>query len=182
VDESLISLLESPYELEIPPHRFKYSEIQTVINNLSPKTSPGYDPITDKILEQLPPNGIKYITHLFNTSLLLGYFPNQWKVAQIILLLKPGKPPNDPSSYRPISLLPIIEKQQILPNHQFGFRQHHSAIQQTQRIVNKINESLDTKQYCSAAFLDISQVWHTGLVYKLRHFSLSNISFFLNPT
>jgi hypothetical protein len=38
--------------------------------------------------------------------------------------------------------------------------------------VNKINEALDTKQYCSAAFLDISQpfdkVWHTGLLYKLR--------------
>jgi hypothetical protein len=31
----------------------------------------------------------------------------------------------------------------------------------------KINEALETKQYCSAAFLDISQafnrVWHTGL-------------------
>jgi hypothetical protein len=37
VDESLTSLLESPYQLELPPHRFKYSEIQTVINNLSPK-------------------------------------------------------------------------------------------------------------------------------------------------
>jgi hypothetical protein len=33
-------------------------------------------------------------------------------------------------------------------------------------------EALETKQYCSAAFLDISQafdkVWHTGLLYKLR--------------
>jgi hypothetical protein len=32
--------------------------------------------------------------------------------------------------------------------------------------------SLENKQYCSAAFLDISQlfdiVWHTGLLYKLR--------------
>jgi hypothetical protein len=108
---------------------------KTVINNLSPKTSPGYDLITGKILQKLPPNGIKYITHLFNASLLLGYFPNQWKVDQIILLLKSRKPPNDPSSYRPISLLPmlskvfeklifhrllpIIEKQQILPNSAF---------------------------------------------------------------
>jgi hypothetical protein len=110
VDESLTSLLESPYQLDLPPQRFKYSEIQTVINNLSPKTSPGYDLITDRILQELPPNGIKYITHLFNVSFLIGYFPNQWKVAQIILLLKPGKPPNDPSSYRPISLLPMLLK------------------------------------------------------------------------
>jgi hypothetical protein len=49
-----------------------------------------------KILQELPPVGVKYITQLLNASLLLGYFPNQWKVAQIILLLKPGKPPNVP--------------------------------------------------------------------------------------
>jgi hypothetical protein len=40
--------------------------------------------------------------------------------------------------------------------------------------VHKINESLETKQYCSAAFLDISQafdkVWHAGLLHKLRQF------------
>jgi hypothetical protein len=38
--------------------------------------------------------------------------------------------------------------------------------------VQRINEALGNKQYCSAAFLDISQafnkVWHTGLLYKLR--------------
>jgi hypothetical protein len=38
--------------------------------------------------------------------------------------------------------------------------------------VRWINEALENKQYCSAAFLDISQtfnkVWHTGLLYKLR--------------
>jgi hypothetical protein len=38
--------------------------------------------------------------------------------------------------------------------------------------VHKINEAFETKQYCSTAFLDISQafnrVWHTGLLYKLR--------------
>jgi hypothetical protein len=36
----------------------------------------------------------------------------------------------------------------------------------------KDNKALENKQYCSAAFLDISQtydkVWHIGLLYKLR--------------
>jgi hypothetical protein len=40
--------------------------------------------------------------------------------------------------------------------------------------VHKINEALEAKQYCSAAFLDISQafdrVTHTGLLHKLRQF------------
>jgi hypothetical protein len=120
--------------------------------------------------------------------LLKGYFLAQWKVAQIILILKPRKPPNELTSYWPISLLPIVSKvfdklllkwllpvvqnNRLIPNHQFSFSQSHSTIEQTHRIVQRINEALENKQYCSAAFLDISQafnkVWHTGLLYKLR--------------
>jgi hypothetical protein len=40
--------------------------------------------------------------------------------------------------------------------------------------VQWINETLETNKYSSAAFLNIKQafdnVWHTGLLYKLRHF------------
>jgi hypothetical protein len=69
-------------------------------------------------------------------------------------------------SYRPVSLLhilskvyeklllhrllPIVENRRLLPDHQFGFSQRHSTIHQTHRIVHKINEALETKQYCSA--------------------------------
>jgi hypothetical protein len=54
--------------------------------------------------------GIKYLTLLFDAVLLKGYFLTQWKVAQVILILKPGKPPNELASYRPISLLPTVSK------------------------------------------------------------------------
>jgi hypothetical protein len=88
--------------------------------------------------------GIKYLTQLFNAVLLKEYFPAQWKVTQIILILKTGKPPNELTSYRPLSLLPIVSKvfeklllkrllpvvenNRLIPNHQFGFRQRHSTI------------------------------------------------------
>jgi hypothetical protein len=74
--------------------------------------------------------------------LLKGYFPAQWKVTQ----LGARKPPNELTSYRPISLLPIeskvfeklllkmllpvVENNRLIPNHQFGFRQRHSTIEQ----------------------------------------------------
>jgi hypothetical protein len=89
---------------------------------------------------------MKYLTQLFSAAMLTGYFPAQWKVAKIILNLKPGKPPNEHISYKPISLLPIlskvyeklllhrllpiIENRRLLPDHQFGFRQRHSTIHQ----------------------------------------------------
>jgi hypothetical protein len=57
------------------------------------------------------------------------------------------------------------------PNHQFGFWKRHSTINQIHRSVQRIHTALDSKQYCSAAFLDISQafdkLWQAGL-YKLR--------------
>jgi hypothetical protein len=64
----------------------KRAEVQEVINSLNPKKSSGYDLITGTILKELPIIGIKYLTQLFNAVLLKGYFPAQWKVAQIILI------------------------------------------------------------------------------------------------
>jgi hypothetical protein len=62
----------------------------------------------------------------------------------------------------------MVEIQLILPDHQFSFRQRRSTIQQKHQIENKINEAIETKQYCTAVFLDISQafnkVWYTGLL------------------
>lgn len=104
------------------------------------------------------------------------------------VIQKPSKPPEDVSSYRPISLLPIMSKiferlfltrlnpviseLNIIPNHQFGFRQRHGTIEQVHRVVDKIRLSQEKKEYCSAVFIDISQafdkVWHEGLLYKLK--------------
>jgi hypothetical protein len=46
-----------------------------------------------KILQELSVVGIQYLTQIFNAVMLTGHFPAQWKVAQIILILKPGEPP-----------------------------------------------------------------------------------------
>jgi hypothetical protein len=190
VEEALIQLLESSYQLELPIKRFKRAEVQEVISNLNPTDSSGYDLITGKILKELPITGIKYLTQLLNAVLLKGYFPAQWKVAQVILILKLGKPPNELTSYQPMSFLPIVSKvceklllkrllkvvenNGFIPNHLFGFRARHSTIEQTHQILQRINEALENKQYCSAAFLGISQafakVWHARLLYKLRLF------------
>jgi hypothetical protein len=187
-EQHILQTLEIPYQLDPPIPRFTTANVQTAIHHLNPKKSPGYDLITGKILKELLPFGIKFLAHLFNAILLLNYFPSQWKVAYIILLLKPGKPPHALTSYRQISLLPIVSKvlekllltrllpivkhNGLIPSHQFGFRRRHSTTAQTHRLIHKILDTFDRKAYCSAAFLDISQafdkLWHIGLLYKLR--------------
>jgi hypothetical protein len=125
---------------------FKKVEVQEVVNSLNPKKSSGCDLFTGGILKELPLIGIKCFTQLFNVVLCKGYIMAQWKVAQIIIIMKPGKPPNELTSYWPISLLPIVSKvfekiflkrppppivenNRPIPNHQFSFRQRHSTIE-----------------------------------------------------
>ncbi|VVC42957.1 Reverse transcriptase domain, partial [Cinara cedri] len=122
-------------------------EVAKVIDDsLNPKKAPGYDEISPKILKELPKKAIIHLTHIYNAILRMEYIPEQWKRAQVIMLLKPGKPPEDVTSYRPISLLPslsklleklllkrlkpIIEEKHLIPDHQFGFRNKHSTIDQ----------------------------------------------------
>jgi hypothetical protein len=69
-------------------------------------------------------------------------------------------------------LLPIITERGLIPNHQFGFRQHHSTIEQIHRVTQVINQTTEEKKYCPPAFPDITQafdkIWHDGLLFKLR--------------
>jgi len=61
-------------------------------------------------LNQLPKKEIVLLTYMFSLMLQLSYFPIRWKYSTIRLILKRKKPPDYLSSYRPISLLPILSK------------------------------------------------------------------------
>ena len=101
---------------------------------------------------------------------------------------KPGKPVDDVTSYRPISLIPIpskvfvklllkslrsdIELSTLLLDYQFAFWAGHSTIHQTHRVVHEIAKGVEGQQLCTAVFLDVAQafdkLWYTGLLYKLK--------------
>lgn len=183
LDEHNIAILK----LEIPLTNVK--EVKKEIKKyVVPKKAPGYDLITGEILRQLPNKAIKKLTDIVNASFRLCYVPQTWKFAEVIMIPKPGKPPNEITSYRPISLLPImsklferlllkrvkpeIEKSKAIPSHQFGFREKHSTIDQVHRITDQIEKCLEEKKICSAIFLDVAQafdkVWLDGLIFKLK--------------
>lgn len=162
-------------------------EVAEQLDRLVPKKSPGPDKITPDMLRELPVRGIIYLTRLFNISLQLKYVPKPFKKADVIMIEKPGKNPEQIESYRPISLLSIIAKvyeriihtrlnccinfEQLIPDNQFGFREKHSTIQQVHRLSDQIRQALENREYCPATFLDVSRafdrVWHAGLVHKL---------------
>jgi hypothetical protein len=89
---------------------FSPKEVSQIIKKMNENKAPGYDLITGKILRQLPKKAIILLTIIYNSMPRLSYFPVTWKFAQIVMLPKPGKPANEASSHRSISLLPIPPK------------------------------------------------------------------------
>jgi Reverse transcriptase (RNA-dependent DNA polymerase)/Endonuclease-reverse transcriptase len=188
--EQVNNTVNYPLQMSPPPSAFSPSDVEYAIKSLKDKKAPGYDLITPKILKHLPKKALLFLTYIYNAVLRSTHFPTVWKFSTIIMIPKPNKPTHLPSSYRPISLLPIMGKileklllrrllpildsQNIIPNHQFGFRSHHSSVQQCHRVVDTISSSLESKHYCSTAFLDVEQafdrVWHDGLLAKLKGF------------
>jgi hypothetical protein len=60
--------------------------------------------------KEMARKGIVHLTTICNAIIRTGYFPVQWKVAQIIMIPKPEKSLEEASSYRQISLLTIMSK------------------------------------------------------------------------
>jgi hypothetical protein len=85
-EQEILHALETPGQLETPVKKFKLTEVRSAIDQLRPKKVPG------RILKELPNIGIGAITQIFKSALRTGYFLGQWKVSQIITILKPGKP------------------------------------------------------------------------------------------
>ncbi len=88
------------------------------------------------------------------------------------MILKSGQELNLVTSYRLISVLPIIIKvfdkiliSGIKPelkilDHQFGFRINQSAVRRAHRIIGKIKRVLEIKRYSFTTFLDIEAAFN----------------------
>ncbi|KAK2577940.1 hypothetical protein KPH14_012919, partial [Odynerus spinipes] len=162
-------------------------EIINVIKKLPACKAPGADKIQNIILKNLCRKSIVQLTYIINACIKYSHFPTAWKTGNIVPILKSGKDKTQPSSYRPISLLPTMskvtekimlnrlssfnEKRKILIDQQFGFREKHSTVQQIIRIVNDISVNFNLDKVTVMLLLDIEKafdrVWIHGLIYKL---------------
>jgi hypothetical protein len=63
-----------------------------------------------KNVEGTPTKTNRTINLHFNGIICTSYWPKQFKISQIITLVKPGKDPTEIASHRPISLLSALSK------------------------------------------------------------------------
>lgn len=94
-----------------------------------------------------------------------------WKVAQLIMILKPEEKEQKKSPHTSLcSYFQFFLEVCMSRGPSVWFRNKQGTIKQVHRLVNQIL-NLNSKRYCSAAFPAISQAfdkaWHSGLQVKL---------------
>ena len=173
---------------EIPPaSRVSEREVREAIKRGKNMKAPGNDVIFNLILKKLSSKAYGFLAAIFTRCFQLFYFPSRWKTGKVIPILKPGKDPTLPTSYRPITLLSAvsklferlilqrlmehIEEHEIIIPEQFGFRKGHSTVQQLIRVENIILHNKSLSNNTAMALLDVEKafdnVWHDGLIHKL---------------
>lgn len=164
-------------------------KIKGILDKLNPIKALGMDSITARMLQELPRKTMCWLLQTYNAILRTQYFPQEWRHAKVIVLLKPRKKSKDPASYKPISMLPLISKvfeelvykrilklvnKGVIPEYQFGFQEKYSMVEQVSRVVATIQTALKQKEFCTRALLNISQafdrMWTAGLLHEISFY------------
>jgi hypothetical protein len=165
---------------------FNMAELQYAIDTAN-DTTPGKDGISYNMLKHLGPTGEVCLLQVINTSWLEGICPPAWREAVLCPILKPGKDPSSPLSYRPIALTPVtcklmerminnrlkwfFEKYDLFSPFQSGFRKGRRTVDHLVRLETDINKGICVGERTLAIFLDIEKaydmVWKKGIIIKL---------------
>lgn len=153
---------------------FSVQLVKLAIGAASNSTASGPDGLTVLHLKHLGPRGLEFLTHLFNISVSTASIPAIWKNSLIIPIAKPGKPKDQGSSYRPISLLcPAVKilERLLLPHltaslstssSQHGFKPGHSTVTALLPLSHQIATGLNSRRPPArtvAAAIDLSKAF-----------------------
>lgn len=170
-------------------HLVSINMLKAAIRSRTNKKSKGEDNISNFIIKKLSAKFTIALAMIFNHAYNLAHFPSAWKTAIIVPLLKKSKPTNEPTSYRPISLLSCLGKLyehsikrvitaechrlKVTPDDQFSQFAGRSTSMPLIKFANDISLNLNTKTPTIACTLDVEKafdtVWIAGLIYKMHH-------------
>ena len=165
---------------------FSSDELDLAIASLRNGKSAGPDGIFPVFISHLGTMARATFLKLINLT-WNSRVPHQWRKAEVIPLLK-GKPADDQSSYRPISLTSVccrvaekmverrlrefLETSRAISDCQAGFRKHRSTTDQIVKFSQAVKDGFHRKQSTLAVLVDFKaaydKVWRKMLLHKLK--------------
>lgn len=183
INSPIFSPLNSPITLD---------ELDTGLRNLKSNAT-GKDGIHNRMLQNLNKANCIQLLHLFNSLLHNGVVPQDWKEAVVIPLLKADKNPEDPKSYRPISLTSCLgkamekiitkrlnwhlENYNYLQPSQAGFRTDRSTTDHIVQLKQYVKLGFNKGKSTTAVLLDITKAYDytksEGILFKLSRMEVT---------
>lgn len=167
------------------------SEVLKALDNVQTNKAPGPDGIHPQVLKHCR-HVIAPLLHIvYNKSLRTGQLPSDWKKGRITPVHKKGSK-LDVNNYRPISLTSIpckilekeirkhitnhLEKNNILSQHQYGFRSRRSCITNLLTAIDAWSANLDKNTRTDVIYLDFAKAFdrvpHKRLLTKLKAYGV----------
>ena len=168
-------------------------EVIKIVSELENDKASGHDGISAKILKWCLPYISVILTNIFNRCVQVGLYPDTLKIARVTALHKGGDP-CDVDNYRPISILPqinkvfeklihrrlisFLNKYKIISKQQFGFQKLHSTSHSIACLHEKLIKNIEDKKDSAVLFIDLKAAFDTIdteiLLKKLDHYGIRN--------
>ena len=148
--------------------------VMKVIKSLKNSNAYGADGIPTRFLKDSIFVTVFYITIIINTSIVTGVYPCIWKLPLVDPNHKSGNT-EDPSNFRPVSILPILSKvlekivcqqlmehlenRNLLSNTQHGFRKGLSTETALLKVSDEIYKNIDNKRISLLILCDLSKAF-----------------------
>ncbi|MCV6636077.1 reverse transcriptase domain-containing protein [Candidatus Albibeggiatoa sp. nov. NOAA] len=153
------------------------AHILSLLSKLCKSKATGLDKISAKLLKECPDLIAESLTLIFNQSLSTGIFPDEWKSARVTPLYKNSGKRNDPTNYRPISVIPVVAKvfervvydqlyhylteNCIISPYQSGFCSLHSTVTALLEATDSWAMNIDRILVNAVIFLDLKKAFDT---------------------
>ncbi|CAH2084175.1 unnamed protein product [Euphydryas editha] len=175
-------LLPKQYERDnIPP--VTEAQLIEACKRVGNRKAPGLDGIPNIALKAAIKVRPELFLDVYNECLKEGTFPLKWKQQKLVLLPKGKKPPDDPTSYRPLCMLDtagkILERiihqrieavvDPLLASNQYGFRKGRSTLDAINLVVDTAKKAIagarwkgGSKRYCLVVTFDIKNAFNSA--------------------
>ena len=155
---------------------FTIRDLGDAISLLKNGKAPGLDNIHHEMIKCFGPATRLWLLDMLNDCLKQQQIPNVWRKAKVVALLKPGKYPESPKTYkRPIALLCSLYKllemmilsrlqcnieHKLIPQ-QAGFKPGKSCCSHMLNLTQHIEDGVELGQITGAAVIDLTAAYDT---------------------